>query len=246
MSIHQAKGLEFPIVVIPDLNRESDSRTQWLGFHPDLGLVVRPVAPLPTRPGGEAESMSEHSLGWLTFRAIEEDENRREAIRLFYVAATRARDYLILSAGLPTDPKPESPAMQLLWERFDWQTGRCLARLPETWPVPRVHATTSTSPEAEGKHARQPLALRLAAIERAIVETEIGEPEQLSRPSPRPRLIDFDPARRLSSRAARLDCLIRAMIADKGLLRGEPLAEACARVARGKRPRPIPPSLPRP
>ena len=105
MSIHQAKGLEFPIVVIPDLNRESDSRTQWLGFHPDLGLVVRPVAPLPTRPGGEAESMSEHSLGWLTFRAIEEDENRREAIRLFYVAATRARDYLILSAGLPSGPQ---------------------------------------------------------------------------------------------------------------------------------------------
>lgn len=236
MSIHQAKGLEFPIVVIPDLNRESDSRTQWLGFHPDLGLVVRPVAPLPTRPGGEAESMSEHSLGWLTFRAIEEDENRREAIRLFYVAATRARDYLILSAGLPTDPKPESPAMQLLWERFDWQTGRCLARLPETWPVPRVHATTSTSPEAEGKHSRQPLALRLAAIERAIVETEIGEPEQLSRPSPRPGLIDLDPARRLSSRAARLDCLIRAMIADKGLLRGEPLAEACARVGARQAP----------
>ena len=180
MSIHQAKGLEFPIVVIPDLNRESDSRTQWLGFHPDLGLVVRPVAPLPTRPGGEAESMSEHSLGWLTFRTIEEDENRREAIRLFYVAATRARDYLILSAGLPADPKPESPAMQLLWERFDWQTGRCLARLPETWPVPRVHATTSTSPEAEGKHARQPLALKLAAIERPSWRRRSASPSRFS------------------------------------------------------------------
>ena len=91
-------------------------------------------------------------------------------------------------------------------------------------------------PEAEGKHARQPLALRLAAIERAIVETEIGEPEQLSRPSPRPGLIDFDPARRLSPRAARLDRLIRAMIADKGLLRGEPLAEACARVGARQAP----------
>jgi len=236
MSIHQAKGLEFPIVVIPDLNRESDSRTQWLGFHPDLGLVVRPVAPLPTRPGGEAESLSEHSLGWLTFRAIEEDENRREAIRLFYVAATRARDHLILSSGLPADPRPESPAMQLLWDRFDWQTGLCLARLPETWPVPRIHVTASTPPEAVGKHARQPLAQRLSAIERAIVETEIGEPEQVLRPSPRPGLIDFDPARRLSPRAARLDRLIRALIADKGLLRGEPLAEACARVGARQAP----------
>ncbi|MGA2700749.1 MAG: UvrD-helicase domain-containing protein [Isosphaeraceae bacterium] len=236
MSIHQAKGLEFPIVVIPDLNRETDSRTQWLGFHPDLGLVVRPVAPLPTRPGGEAESLSEHSLGWLTFRAIEEDENRREAIRLFYVAATRARDHLILSSGLPADPRPESPAMQLLWDRFDWQTGLCLAGLPETWPVPRIHVTTSTPPAAEGEPARPPLAQRLSAIERAIVETEIGEPEQVLRPSPRPGLIDFDPARRLSPRAARLDRLIRAMIADKGLLRGEPLAEACARVGARQAP----------
>jgi ATP-dependent helicase/nuclease subunit A len=223
-------------VVLPDLNREIDSRTQWLGFHPDLGLVVRPVAPLPTRPGGEAASLSEHSLGWLTYRAIEEDENRREAIRLFYVAATRARDYLILAAGLPADPKPESPAMQLLWERFDWQTGSCLARLPETWPVPRVHVTTSTPPEAAGKHARPSLAVRLSAIERAIVATEIGEPEQVLRPSPRPGLIDLDPARRLSPRAARLDRLIRALIADKGLLRGEPLAEACARVGARQAP----------
>jgi len=236
MSIHQAKGLEFPIVVIPDLNRESDSRTQWLGFHPELGLVVRPVASLPTRPDGSAESPSDQSLGWLTFRAIEEDENRREAIRLFYVAATRARDHLILSSGLPADPRPESPAMQLLWDRFEWQTGRCLAPLPATWPVPRVDVTTSTPPAAEGKHVRQPLAQRLAAIERAIVETEIGEPEPVRRQLPRPELIDLDPARRLAPRAARLDRLIRALIADKELLRGEPLAAACARVAARQSP----------
>ena len=49
MSIHQAKGLEFPIVVVPDLNRETDSRTQWLGLDHDLGLVVRPAARPPAR-----------------------------------------------------------------------------------------------------------------------------------------------------------------------------------------------------
>ena len=42
MSIHQAKGLEFPIVVIPDLNRKPNPRDSFLGLHPDLGLVVRP------------------------------------------------------------------------------------------------------------------------------------------------------------------------------------------------------------
>ena len=34
MSIHQAKGLEFPIVVIPDLNRKPNPRTPFLGLHP--------------------------------------------------------------------------------------------------------------------------------------------------------------------------------------------------------------------
>ncbi len=126
--------------------------------------------------------------------------------------------------------------MQLLWDRFDWQTGRCQARLPETWPAPQIDVTTTTPPAAEGKLVRQPLAQRLAAIERAIVETEIGAAEPVLRPSPRPELIDFDPAGRLSPRAARLDRLIRAMIADKGLLRGEPLAEACARVGARQAP----------
>jgi hypothetical protein len=50
-------------------------------------------------------------------------------------------------------------------------------------------------------------------------------------PRPLPRFLELDPARSLVGRAARLDGLIRAMIADKGLLGGEPLDQACARVA---------------
>ncbi len=236
MSIHQAKGLEFPIVVIPDLNRENDSRTQWLGFRPDLGLVVRPPAPLPAQAGDEAEARSENCLGWQTFQAIEQDENRREAIRLFYVAATRARDCLILSSGLPGEPRPESPALQLLWERFDWQTGRLLAHLPETWPVPQVEVETANPPEATKKIGRQSLAHSLAAIERTILDAEISEPDRVIQPTPRPRLIDLDPACGLSPRAARLGRLIRAIMTDKELLRGEPLATTCRRLGERQMP----------
>ena len=44
MSIHQAKGLEFPIVVIPDLNRKMNPPDALIGLHAELGLVVTPAA----------------------------------------------------------------------------------------------------------------------------------------------------------------------------------------------------------
>ena len=162
MSIHQAKGLEFPIVVIPDLNRKPNPPDALLGLHPELGLVVRPPR-TPSLPSeAEAEPATGESLGWLAFGAIEAEEDRKEALRLFYVATTRARDHLVLSAGLesepeaddpaaaylsavgacssqnPGNPRAHSPAMQLLCERFDWRSGGCLARLPDGWPAPRV------------------------------------------------------------------------------------------------------------
>ena len=54
MSIHQAKGLEFPIVVLPDLARTSRAQSPLVACRPDLGLVVRPPQAAPTpgdRPG---------------------------------------------------------------------------------------------------------------------------------------------------------------------------------------------------
>ena len=108
MSIHQAKGLEFPIVVIPDLNRNPNPPEAMIGLHPELGLVIRP-AQLTVQSAAEAESHAGESLGWLAYRALERDEDRQEALRLFYVAATRARDYLILSTGLESEPQTDNP-----------------------------------------------------------------------------------------------------------------------------------------
>src|SRR5262249_33731309 len=55
MSIHQAKGLEFPIVVLPDLARASRPRSPLLACRPDLGLVVRPPLSAPTSSDGPVE-----------------------------------------------------------------------------------------------------------------------------------------------------------------------------------------------
>ena len=44
-------------------------------------------------------------------------------------------------------------------------------------------------------------------------------------------MIDLDPDPETPSRATRLGRLIRAALADRGLLQGEPLAEVCSRIA---------------
>jgi ATP-dependent helicase/nuclease subunit A len=98
MSVHAAKGLEFPLVVIGDVGYHRRSRNFTL-IDDDLGLL------LPLK--GEDEQLpAAYRLG--KFSADDQDE--AESKRLFYVAATRAREKLILSGcfKLNKDNKPAS------------------------------------------------------------------------------------------------------------------------------------------
>ncbi len=262
MSIHQAKGLEFPIVVVPDLNRKPNPRDPLIGLHPELGLVVRPPRTGEPPADPTAEPVAGESLGWRAFEAIEADEERKESLRLFYVATTRARDHLVLAAGLeadlepkavdpagailaglaacrsldPGNPRASSPAFELLLERFDWRSGRCLASLPEGWPAPRVDVVVESPPEAEENRARQPVRRPFQDMEQAILTTSIAEPVPIVEGPSLPRWIDLDSPDEESTRSVRLGRLIRTVIADQGLLRGDPLAEACARAAARQAP----------
>ncbi len=100
MSIHQAKGLEFPIVVIPDLNRKSAADLDAVAFDPTLGPLVRRGKDRAAEPGTSAkgddaaDEGTRESLGWLAYQALERHHEEKEALRLFYVATTRARDAL--------------------------------------------------------------------------------------------------------------------------------------------------------
>jgi ATP-dependent exoDNAse (exonuclease V) beta subunit len=90
MTIHKAKGLEFDTVILPGLGRGVRSRDKallrWLE-HPDCGLLLSPIPPLVSE---QVEP---------TYRAIGQilqEKDDFEALRLLYVAVTRAKSHLHL------------------------------------------------------------------------------------------------------------------------------------------------------
>jgi ATP-dependent helicase/nuclease subunit A len=115
MSIHQAKGLEFPVVVIPDMTSYGGPRYSPVArWDAGLGCVVRPP---------EEDPPPFSALGWQMAHSRNEMEEWAEDLRTLYVACTRAEDYLILSAALPEEYEPSGPWMTALAERFDLRSG---------------------------------------------------------------------------------------------------------------------------
>lgn len=94
MSIHQSKGLEFPVVVLADLGKnfnEQDLHAEII-LDEDLGLCPRVK---PSASGGRYSSLPH----WLAQKNLRR-EIRGEELRLLYVALTRARDTLVLVGGI--------------------------------------------------------------------------------------------------------------------------------------------------
>ena len=98
MTIHRAKGLEFPVVCVADLGRAAAAPRERLLIGRDGAAGVR----LATLAGGDAVP----ALGWSQIAAELDREDAEEERRLLYVAATRAADKLILSASTALDAWP--------------------------------------------------------------------------------------------------------------------------------------------
>ncbi|MGB7587458.1 MAG: PD-(D/E)XK nuclease family protein, partial [Solirubrobacterales bacterium] len=110
MTVHNAKGLEFDVVAVPDLSRSllAGSRQPLL----TLGREAEPSAGLQLRRLG-APSINLYAYAQLCEEAKQRDAE--EGLRLFHVAATRARERLILSGIVKPAPNGETkPATPIL------------------------------------------------------------------------------------------------------------------------------------
>lgn len=98
MTIHKAKGLEFPIVVLADTGRElDDTRSGILAVHRDLGAAAR-----ITGDDGEPAKPCVYTA----IRQACRDKETAEHARVLYVGMTRARDWLLF--GGPPIPGKNS------------------------------------------------------------------------------------------------------------------------------------------
>jgi ATP-dependent helicase/nuclease subunit A len=91
MTVHAAKGLEFPVVCLADLGRQPNART------PDLLIDRERIGVRLMRLDGERSTPA------LAYEELSAERRQREAEeedRILYVAMTRARELLLLSGAV--------------------------------------------------------------------------------------------------------------------------------------------------
>ncbi len=96
MTIHKSKGLEFPVVFVSGLAKlmNKQDTTNPVVLHPTLGIGMDLV---DHRTRVKERSLMKQAMGERIDR-----ENMGEELRVLYVAMTRARDKLFLTANVPS------------------------------------------------------------------------------------------------------------------------------------------------
>ena len=105
MTIHKSKGLEFPIVIVPDLNQKMRNITSQVLFRNDLGLATKLAF-------NDDENEAPSFWDYETF--FEKRDEHAEMIRKYYVALTRHEDRLILVGANKRDKNGQFPAASFI------------------------------------------------------------------------------------------------------------------------------------
>jgi ATP-dependent exoDNAse (exonuclease V) beta subunit len=161
LTIHAAKGLEFPVVVVADAGRDRPApRGEEIICRPDGRFGFKVLNPATGKRHG--------AFDYEAVRKVEQEAEEAERLRLYYVAMTRAIDRLLVSGSIDPARVHES-------------------RTPMGWVLDRLGSVAIDEVEddsvvIEHRHAR--LLLRVNRYrpepEEAAAEPAAGEEEQLS------------------------------------------------------------------
>jgi ATP-dependent helicase/nuclease subunit A len=108
MTVHRAKGLEFPVVFVGDLGKDGREDYGSLRISDDGSLGLR----LASIGGGAVDSAELERIKARQKRVGEEEEKR-----IFYVAVTRVQQHLVLSGATDLEglPPPEDMKEPMRW-----------------------------------------------------------------------------------------------------------------------------------
>ena len=163
MSVHKSKGLEFPIVILADLDH-AFSRQDF-----DASVLVHPTLGLGPRRVDLNRKIRYPTLARAAIEETLRRENLAEEQRVLYVAMTRPKEKLILvhslyfaetrlqrlaaSAALPVPPEAVAACRTF----GEWLLLPLLCR-PESWPL---HDLAGTEPPAPAEPLPSPWQIRL-------------------------------------------------------------------------------------
>ena len=178
MTVHSAKGLEFGVVAVPQLSRRLLAGTRT----PALTIGREPESP---RVGMQLRRLGAAAVNLYDQRELVEEQQRREAeeeLRLFHVAATRARERLILSGVVKPESgsngSPGTPVIERIVDGFeiDRESGGTIV-VPA--PQPREGLEASFAPaeiEVRVSHPSPERAAELRSRRREAQEApDLGE-----------------------------------------------------------------------
>lgn len=142
MTVHSAKGLEFPVVAVAGLEYSSLRGGKSASVLPSswLGAVT---SKLPD----SWDHKPEDTLGKTLHRILDESETLEEQERLLYVACTRARDALVLCGICKNGDKGREPEKNSWLETVMAPGHQRLAPITFVTPGENSSRSSKTSPE---------------------------------------------------------------------------------------------------
>ncbi len=160
MTVHSAKGLEFPVVFLAAMHKGVQGRPPVVAFSPRLGLGAR------WRNPARREDIAD--LFHQAIAGERGESEAKEADRLLYVAMTRAEERLVLSFSQP-GKKPANWA-GLLAERVPLDRGEhTVAQGGETWKLRVSVETDLGQPIAVAPRAASPAPAPVELLPRPTV-----------------------------------------------------------------------------
>lgn len=191
MSIHKAKGLQFPVVYLVNTERRfsANATKAWLVQDSDVGTALC-LRETDTKTGARIQRKT--TLHRLILEAIRQRE-RAEEVRILYVAMTRAMEKLVIVGKIPqgaTLPKISQAALQDALDRdntpLSWILDVLSASDPRDPARQKLHVVV-----APGADYRRPLSLPVEAVqseafsvEKALTVLEDLTPKTTSVPHP--------------------------------------------------------------